>query len=197
MTIQRLALWALLLAAGIFTALNLPAVRDTIFTTPSPVQVHSQGPTVERLERLAQLVTMRVYVADVLTAESQGYRGAWLIRGDALIGVDLSRAQITEKDKQTRQATVLLPPPRVLLSRVDHDRTKTWEVRRTAWVPWHGDQDALRDGVMFHAQRLVADASASAENHSRAKATADAVIRGFYEEVGWHVRVLWDEETNG
>jgi hypothetical protein len=154
MTIQQLALWALLLIAGILATLNLPVVREKIAVLAGPrqTQIHSQGPTVERLERLSQFVTMRVYVADVLTPESQGYRGAWLIRGDALIGVDLSRALVTKKDKQTRQAVVLLPPPRVLLSRVDHDRTKTWEVRRTAWVPWSGDQDALRDSVMLHAQ---------------------------------------------
>jgi hypothetical protein len=63
-------------------------------------------------------------------------------------------------------------------------------------VPWSGDQDALRDSVMLHAQHLVADASGSEENHSRAKATAEAVIRGFYEEVGWNVRVVWEPETS-
>ena len=48
--------------------------------SPSVV-VTSQGPTIERLERLSHLVTTRVYVADVLIGEGDGCRGAWLIPG--------------------------------------------------------------------------------------------------------------------
>jgi hypothetical protein len=56
----------------------------------------------------------------VLVGEGEGCRGAWLIRGDALIGVDLSRAQILDKDDEARRATVRFPPPGVLQARVDH-----------------------------------------------------------------------------
>ena len=60
--------------------------------TPDPtVVVHSQGPTVERLERLSHLVTTRVYIVDVLIGEGEGCRGAWLIKGDACVAVNLGR----------------------------------------------------------------------------------------------------------
>lgn len=155
----------------------------------------SQGPTIERLERLSHLVTMRVYVADVLTAEAEGHRGAWLIRGDGLIAVNLARASITAKDDQAKQAVIRLPPPEVLQARVDHTRTRTWEVRKTTWVPWRGDQDKLRDCVMLHAQRLVAHTAGSPENLGQAKAAAEAIIRSFYEEFGWRVRVVWEGDS--
>ena len=58
----------------------------------SLMTIQSQGPTIQRLERLSRLVTTRAVVADVLVGEGEGCRGSWLIRGDALIGVDLSRA---------------------------------------------------------------------------------------------------------
>jgi hypothetical protein len=195
-TILVLLAAAGLVAAGLVAAGWRPAVPPP--PAEAPVVV-SQGPTVERLERLAQLVSMRVCVADVLTAEGEGHRGAWLVRGDGLIGVDLAQARIVEKDNQSCQATVLLPLPRVLLARVDHQRTKTWEVRRTTWVPWRGDQDALRDSVMLHAQRMVAEAAGSEEHLAQARLGAEAVIRAFYEEVGWRVRVVWDlgAETSG
>ena len=108
------------------------------------VTIVSQNPTIERLERLSHLVTMRVYLADVLTAEAEGHRGAWLIRGDGLIAVNLARASIVVKDDQTKQAVIRLPTPEVLQARVDHTRTRTWEVRKTTWVPWRGDQDRVR-----------------------------------------------------
>jgi len=47
-------------------------------------------------------------------------------QGDALIAVDLSRARIVEKDEGAKKATVVLPQPVVLQSRVDHTRTD-WE----------------------------------------------------------------------
>lgn len=38
--------------------------RHLPITTPVPTIFYSQGPTIERLEGLSQLVTMRVHVAD-------------------------------------------------------------------------------------------------------------------------------------
>jgi hypothetical protein len=162
---------------------------------PPPPKIISQGPTLERLERLAHLVTLKVYVADVLTGEGDGCRGAWLIRGDALIAVDLSRARIAEKDEAAKKAIIMLPQPVVLQSRVDHTRTKTWEVKKITWVPWSGDQDHLRDAVMLQAQQLVAHAAEAEENIGRAKAVADSVIKAFYEEVDWKVAVAWEPAT--
>ena len=113
----------------------------------------------------------------------------------ALIAVNLARATITAKDDEARQAVIRLPQPEVLQARVDHSRTRTWEVRKTTWVPWGGDQDKLRDSVMLHAQRLVAHAAGSPENLGLARAAAEAIVRGFYEEFGWHVRVTWEGEA--
>ena len=157
--------------------------------------IHSQGPTVDRLEQLSHLVSMRVYIADVLTGEGESYRGAWLIRGDALLGVNLGKGKVVDKDEQAKRATLWLPQPEVLQCRVDHERTRTWEVRRTTWVPWRGDEDKLRDGVMLEAQKLAAHAAGSSENLSQARANAEMVLRGFYQEIGWQVGVTWQGQA--
>jgi len=158
---------------------------------PLPVVVKSQGPTIERLERLSHLVTSRVYVVDVLIGEGEGYRGAWLIRGDALIAVKLAQATLVGKDETAKQATIRLPQPEILQARVDHERTRTWEVSRMTWLPWHADQDKLRDAVMLQAQRLVSQAAGSNENIEQAKKATEAIIRALYEQVGWEVKVVW------
>ena len=62
------------------------------------------------------------------------------------------------------QALIVLPAPEVLQPRVDHRRSKTWEVRRMTWLPWNADQDRLRDEVMLQAQKLVARAAGSIES---------------------------------
>jgi len=187
--------WMLLTLGLLVTGVLVALLRWWPATPGISPGIFSQGPTVERLERLADLVTTRVYVADVLTAEAEGHRGAWLIRGDGLLAVNLARATITAKDEEARQAVIRLPQPEVLQARVDHTRTRTWEVRKTTWVPWGGDQDKLRDSVMLHAQRLVAHAAGSPENLRLAKAAAEAMIRGFYEEFGWRVRILWEGDS--
>ncbi|MEI8373659.1 MAG: DUF4230 domain-containing protein [Planctomycetota bacterium] len=161
---------------------------------PHPVVVKSQGPTIERLERLSHLVTSRVFVVDVLIGEGEGCRGAWLIRGDALLAVDLKHTQITEKNDESRKATITLPQPGILQPRVDHEKTKTWEVSRMTWLPWNANQDRLRDEVMLQAQRLVTQAAGSKENVEQAKKAAESIIRALYDEVGWNVKVIWAEK---
>jgi hypothetical protein len=160
-----------------------------------PVIINSQGPTIEKLEKLSQLVTTRVQVADVLVGEGNGCRGSWLIKGDALLSVNLGQAKITDKQEDAKQATIILPEPQVLQPRVDHSRTRTWSVERVAWLPWSADQDALRDTVYAEAQKLVAYTAASAENISQAKLTAETVLKALYAEVGWTVTVKWDTAT--
>jgi hypothetical protein len=156
-----------------------------------PPVIQSQGPTVERLEQLSHLVTTRVLVADVLVGEGNGCKGAWLIRGDAIIAVNLGQAAVVEKNETTKRATIRLPLPEVLQARVDHERTQIWELRTTTWILWAADKDSLRDAVVAHAQRLVSQAAGSPENIQQAKAAAESAIRGLYAEVGWQVSIAW------
>ena len=165
--------------------------RSWLSRSPQPIVIQSLGPTVERLQKLSHLVTTKVLIADVLVGEGEGHVGAWLVKGDALLGVDLSRAKIIAKDDAARRATIQLPLPELLTSRVDHSRTQTWQVRKTAWLPWSGDGDKLRDQVMREAQKLVAQAASSEEYISQSKGAADAIIAAFYAEVGWSVLVEW------
>lgn len=183
--------------------LSLSAAASAIFllprfhppTTPTPVVVHSQGPTIEKLERLAQLLSLRVQVADILVATGQGCRGSWLIKGDAALAVDLSQAKIAEKSEDTKQATIILPEPAVLQPRVDHSRTRTWSVERVAWLPWNADQDALRDAVYAEAQRLVEHTAVSPENIQAAKRAAETALKAIYAEVGWTLVVKWEGDA--
>ena len=120
---RALALLVILLTAAASAIFVLPRFLPP--STPAPVIIRSQGPTIEKLERLSQLVTTRVQVADILVAEGQGCRGSWLIKGDALLSVNLGQAKITDKHEDTKQATIILPEPQVLPPRVDHSRTRT------------------------------------------------------------------------
>ncbi len=185
----------LLAIAVLFVCTGVAVYLRQLRVDRPPVIINSQGPTVEKLQKLSHLLTLRVQIADVLIAEGQGCRGSWLIKGDALLAVNLSQAKITDKQEDARQATLILPEPQVFQPRVDHSRTRTWSVERVAWLPWHADQDALRDAVYAEAQKLVAHTAASAENLSQAKLTSETVLKGLYSEVGWNVAVKWGNDS--
>lgn len=160
---------------------------------PVPTSVHSMAPTIIQLEKLGELTTTRIHVTDVLWAEGEGYRGSWLITGDALLSCDVSKAKIDRIDSEKQTATIQLPLLRVISARVDHDKTKTWSVEKTTWLLWKwGDQGVMRDAAMFHAQQLIETAAGSERNLGSAKTQAELLIRQLYDFVGWKVDVQWE-----
>jgi hypothetical protein len=160
---------------------------------PPPALVKSQGPTILQLEKLSQLTSSRVSIVDTLVGQSENSRGVWLLHGDALIATDLSKAVISEKDEAEKKAIIRLPQPVVVQARVNHEKTRVFEVKSTSWLPWRSDQDELRDEVMLQAQRLVASAAGSKENIAEARRHAEAILSTFFEQLGWNVKVIWVE----
>jgi len=59
---------------------------------------HTLRPPVEQIQDLSELVTLRVAVVDILQVEQDGwvsgYKGAWLVHGDALWTTDLQQARV-------------------------------------------------------------------------------------------------------
>ena len=82
-----------------------PGIRET------PPTFRSPGPTVVQLERLQHLVSSRVHVSDVLVGESRWLEGSWIIQGDALLAVDMSKSEVADKDEKARTAAIVLPRP--------------------------------------------------------------------------------------
>ncbi|WP_010583155.1 DUF4230 domain-containing protein [Schlesneria paludicola] len=166
----------------------------------APPTVSSIKPTVIQLERLGQLTTARIHIMDVLSANGEGYRGSWLVSGDALLACDASKACIENVNEVRRTATIRLPVPQVISARVNHDLTKTWNVERTTWLPWKwGDQSVLRDAAMYHAEKLIESAASSEHHLTSAQRQAEAMIQQLYEFLEWNVEVQWDgplEQTN-
>ncbi len=100
---------------------------------------------------------------------------------------------ISEKDEAEKKAIIRLPQPVVVQARLNHEKTRVFEVKSTTWIPWRSDQDELRDEVMLQAQRLVAQAAGSKENIAKARRHAEAILSTFFEQLGWTVKVVWVE----
>ena len=158
---------------------------------PDDSTTWASRPTVEQIQRLSLLVTTRVTISDVLTGEADGVRGVWLIKGDALLSIDLSDVDVQVVDRERRRAVIVLRPPGVLSARVDHEGSMTWDVQRTTWIPWRGDKDLLRDQAYYHAQRLVEYAASRPERIEEAKVHAALALIETYRPLDWAVEVRW------
>jgi len=156
-------------------------------------QARSLGPTVSHLERIGELASARIHVTDILMADGEGFRGAWLIKGDALLACDVSRAKILNVNPAARTATLRLPPLRVTSARVDHTKTKTWSVEKKTWLPWTGgNQSLFRDAAMHQAQQLIESTASSSQHLEPSRTQAELLIGRMYELMDWKVTVEWE-----
>lgn len=163
-------------------------------------QITSSGPTIEKLERLNHVVTHRVTIADVLTASENNYKGSWIVKGDALLSVDMGKAEIKNKDSQLRTATIILPQPRVIQPRVDHERTTVWSIEKGDGISYwrasvgFGDSGSLRNNAMKKAQQFIEEAARSGEHIKESRERTALLLHNVYSEVGWDIAIEWRKE---
>lgn len=158
----------------------------------SSTEISSAGPTVDQLQELSALVTTRIIISDILEGENSHYKGSWLVRGDALISVDLSSAELTKIDSKSRTAILSLPSPTVISARVNHAETKTFDIVKKKWFSSKVNESNLRDTAMKHAQNLIASAASKPEHIQAAQRQAERILATFYLQLGWEINILWN-----
>ena len=154
-----------------------------------------QGPPlILGVEKLNELVTLRVRIKRNLSGENNWYKGLWEIEGDALFGADCSQALWSSIDPERKSLTVQLPRPRVIMARVDHEHTGLYDFRSISWNPaqliW-GNPDEIRDEAMKQAQMKLEKEAQSAEYLAQATQQAENNLKHFYTVLGWSLMVEW------
>lgn len=159
------------------------------------------GPTLEQVQRLSNLVTVKVDVADVQVTELGGYTGGQkailLVKGDFLLGIDLSRARLESFDKAARTAVLVLPPPAIRSPRLDQERTRLFMVSSQGlWclVPGDAGQTTVLNHAYQHAQRVVAEAASNVDSVDRCRRNTESALACFFEAASWKVRIRWSDE---
>ena len=151
----------------------------------------TSSPTITEIQRLGELVVLRVSVADVLKDSGYEYKGVWIIRGDAQVAVDLREVKVKSRNEKTKKLVVVLPQPRVIQPRVDHDKSEEYKVDRATWKIWKGDQSKLSSQAWQKAQGIVETACSSEENMDQARDQTELMLTNMYRMVGWDVDVVW------
>jgi hypothetical protein len=156
------------------------------------------------MSELSQLLTLRIDVADVLVSRIDGVTGgvqlAMLVKGDVALGIDLSLARFDKIDNARCTALLILPPPEASCARVDHDRSKLFELTSDGlWAITSGTRDyiAVIDKAMAEAQDLVASAARNNEADDRARQHAEILLKTFFRSIGWEVQIRWSDRSGG
>ena len=159
----------------------------------------SAGLTLQRIQVLSALTTLKVDVADAQLTELRGHTGSikavLLVRGEVAVGVDLSMAHFQETDERAHIALLLLPQPQVQTVRLDHERTKLiglWPSGLWTIVP--GGEDANTAALNFayrDAQRAIEATARDPQLAGRARIQTEAVLSAFVAAIGWKLQIRW------
>ena len=186
----------LVMVIGLVVLPPLWIVRSTWTSRPAVVVA---GPSIQQVQQLASLMTLRVEVADVQETHIAGYTGGvkaiLVVKGDLLLGVDLARAKLQSVDMAARTAVLVLPSPSVSSARVDHERTRIFVVSETGlWqlVPGDAAQTAAFNRAYREAQKSVAKVGQDQSLHENCRRHSESVLAGFYSALGWTVTVQWE-----
>jgi hypothetical protein len=181
------------------TAVSLePAMPCEPVEAVAPAVVRS-APSIESVQKLADLVTLRVHVSDILTVDQpgwlNGYRGAWIVRGDAECVTDLTRARIQEIPGPAEEPVVRIEPPKpsVHAARLDHSQTRTYDLRSKGWMPFVSVPESIRTEAMQRAQQIVQRTADREEYLLQAQRQTEAVLTTFYAAAGYRTEIVWHD----
>ena len=161
----------------------------------------SAGPTIQQVQALASLITQRIEVSDVQETAIEGHTGgikaALLIKGDFLLGTDLSGARFEGVDPGARRAVLVLVQPRITSPRLDQERTRLFAMTESGlWTILPEDRSVttvLLNRAYIDAQHLVAGAGDDPRLTKGSEAQAELVLSTFFRTLGWDVAVRWSD----
>lgn len=205
---------SILLAIGIAVMLTLAGVvgynagRDS--WTTRTTSTGNATVTVERIQNLSKIVTLRVGVAEVVEIEKErvaqipwtnqsiiygGVHVVYLARGDALLGTDLKAAKITT-DEAARKVKITLPNPTVLSAQVDAQRSRFYAVdtkRAESVIPGDLKTPAIEEAIR-KAQQAILEEARKPDYAKIAKENAESILRNFCQSLGWSAEIEWEKK---
>ncbi len=162
--------------------------------------IASTAPRIEDIREIAKLAVLEVHVADVIEGRNAGGRALVLVHGDADLAVDWSAIEVAATDAEQRVLTLNLPEPQVERARVDHDRTRVYEVVKTgvaAWNPFADPRPALLEDCMRAAQQSIDRAARDPAFVAQARLRTESLLTAYHQRLGWRTAIRWSGSTVG
>ena len=162
-----------LVAAAIWLATGIGLFRLFSGSRDSRIVIQADQPTVVRqIQQLQRLETVRYTMDKIISGEHEnaylpkflaGDRLLLVVHGEVIAGVDLTKLQPSDVSVRGRKVAVRLPPPEILVVRLDNAKTRVYS----------------RDTGLFSAPdpNLESEVREEAERQLQAAAQQDGILK--------------------
>ena len=95
--------------------------------------------SVEKIEKMGKLALVRIAVKDVLTQTKErplylpNAKALVMVVGEVSAGIDLTKVKTEDIVDSETQVTIKLPSPEILMSKINHEKSRVYDV---SWGGW-------------------------------------------------------------
>ena len=155
-----------------------------------------QGPTLPSItgvRLMSDLVTANAKTSFQYEGWNNLYTVTWLIHSEVVLGVDMSKVNYAKSDPEKRTATIVLPQPHIVMSKIDHDQSRLLTVEERFYgASWVGSAENVKAAVWRNAERSAREHDKTEENLQKARDQAESVLTKFFDKAGWKLEVKWE-----
>ncbi len=149
--------------------------------------------TVDKIEKMGKLELVRINIKDVVeqTKEREFYlpdaKAVLIIAGEVYAGIDLEKVRKDDIVDSGTKVVVTLPRPQIIMSKVDHGKSKVYNVN------WGGFSTAeLVDEAYKNAEVKIIEGAAATGYEETCKLTAKSLLTPIFKELaGKEVEILF------
>jgi hypothetical protein len=150
----------------------------------------SHSVVVERVQKVAKLVSSETTLRDVIIYEDTWYgstkRSLVVVTGKVLAGIDLEPGSSVQIDEKARRISITLPQPDIL--GIEITEMKTYDEQRGLWNPFSA---ADRDALFQRAREQLEKASRDLKVTETARESARELLEGMFASNGYSVDVVY------
>jgi hypothetical protein len=150
----------------------------------------TQSVAVERVEKVAKLVSTETTLRDVIIYENTWYgstkRSLVVVTGKVLGGINLDESSTVDIDDSAKTIAVTLPEPGVL--GIEITELKTYDEQRGLWNPF---KPSDRDVIFQLAREQLAKTSRELQITETARESAKELLESMFNANGYSVEVIY------
>ena len=150
----------------------------------------SHSVVVERVQKVAKLVSSETTLRDVIIYEDTWYgstkRSLVVVTGKVLAGIDLEPGSSVQIDEKARRISITLPQPDIL--GIEITEMKTYDEQRGLWNPFSAVD---RDALFQRAREQLEKASRDLKVTETARESARELLEGMFASNGYSVDVVY------
>lgn len=150
----------------------------------------SHSLVVERVQKVAKLVSSETTLRDVIIYENTWYgstkRSLVVVTGKVLAGIDLKTGSPVQIDDKAKRITVTLPQPGII--GIEITEMQTYDEQRGLWNPFNA---ADRDALFQRAREQLEKTSHELKITETARQSARELLESMFTSSGYTVDVVF------